>query len=208
MAAILRLPIHSSAVSLCYLTSLQNRSDFVVSLYCGLNLLFHISNRLSSLLHVSCSACIRVSMSCRPCLSSQFFITDTLSVWLILKFGACFYFYCVCYIFIGIFLLICHLCFFVWLLLYFAFESSLWVCLVLSSWFAETAYFESAYYFLFEHADVRLLIWACLIFCAWICLCVTFYSWHQWRVSCLIEDNTDVFLNVYLLVYANNYYLQ
>ena len=44
MAAILDLPIHSSALSLWCLSSLWNCNSFIISLYCGLSLLvFHLT---------------------------------------------------------------------------------------------------------------------------------------------------------------------
>ena len=73
MAAILSLPCHSFEFPLCYLTSLWNGSNFQVSMYCALNLLLSVSRRSSSVLHTSCSAWVRASKSCRPCLPSQFF---------------------------------------------------------------------------------------------------------------------------------------
>ena len=85
MAAVLNPPIYSSAFSLCCLNRLWNCSDVIVSLYCSLNFLFSISNRPSSSLYTSCSACIRVSNNCRPCLPSQFLIINNHSVWLTLK---------------------------------------------------------------------------------------------------------------------------
>ena len=90
MTAILSLPVYCSVLLLCCLTSFQNCSNFIVLLYCSLNLLFNISNIPSSL-HSFCFACNIVSKSFRPCLPSQFFIIDTLSVWLILKFWGMFF---------------------------------------------------------------------------------------------------------------------
>ena len=152
----------------------------------------------------------------RPCLSSQFFITDTLSIWLkfwsvffassmnILVFGAptecwllhnrplilgpasnghglychssCFG-YCLCYIIIGNF---CPFTIFV--SLSDCYCILLHICLVLSSWFAETAFLSVSNIFVLESAYVRLLT-----------PCST--SW-------LIEDNTDVCLYVYIYCYV------
>ena len=75
---ILSLPIHFSAFSLLCLLSLQYCNERAVSC-CGLNLLFRISNRPSTVLHNSCASCVRDSIKCRPCLYSQFLIMCTLS---------------------------------------------------------------------------------------------------------------------------------
>ena len=92
--------------------------------------------------------------------------------------------HCLCYIFIGIWLFICHLCFFVWLLMYFAFESAfvtLPCFIILICW--------------------DCLFWVCLLLHFWICLCETFYSWHHvvfiaiLKISCLCA---------YLLLYEND----
>ena len=89
-------------------------------------------------------------------------------------------------------LLACLLCFFVWLLLYMCFWNlPLWrlpCSIILLCW--------------------DCLFWVCLMCAAYICLFETFYSWQSCRVPCLIEDNTDVCLYVYLLLCANEYNLQ
>ena len=71
MAIILSLPIHSSAFLLCCLTSMQNSSDFLVPLYCSLNLL--LSGKPPSLLYTFCSAWVMASKSCRPSCLARFY---------------------------------------------------------------------------------------------------------------------------------------
>ena len=44
----------------------------MVSLYCGLNLLFHAIKRPSIVLHLTCSICVNDSRNCRPFLLSHF----------------------------------------------------------------------------------------------------------------------------------------
>ena len=44
----------------------------MVSLYCGLNLLFNVVKRPSIVLHISCLVCVNDSRNCRPFLPSQF----------------------------------------------------------------------------------------------------------------------------------------
>ena len=52
----------------------------MVSLYWGLNLLDSVSNRLSSVLHVSFSAVVTVSKYCKPFLPNQFLTSTNFSV--------------------------------------------------------------------------------------------------------------------------------
>ena len=52
------------------LTNLQNCGNFIVSLYSGLNVLLTVSKRHSFVWHASCSAGVRASKSCTPCLPS------------------------------------------------------------------------------------------------------------------------------------------
>ena len=53
-------------------------SERMVLLYCGLNLLFRVSNRQSTLLHCSYFSCARDFRNCMACLPSQFLIVFTL----------------------------------------------------------------------------------------------------------------------------------
>ena len=48
------------------------------------DLLFNVSNRSSTALLSSCSARVRMSRNCRPCLPSQFLIICPLSTWFVL----------------------------------------------------------------------------------------------------------------------------
>ena len=60
------LPIHPSAFSLPCISLLRYE------------LLFNISDRPSTIFHATCSACVRASRNCKPCLPSQFLIIHTL----------------------------------------------------------------------------------------------------------------------------------
>ena len=77
-AAVVFLPIHSSVLSLDCLINLQNCKDFTVSLYRGLNFLLSVSNKPFSLWQASWPSCVRVAISCRLSLPSQFSVTDAL----------------------------------------------------------------------------------------------------------------------------------
>ena len=68
------LPVHSSAFSFIYLHNLHNCDDFMVSLYCCLNVLFNVVNGPSIVLHLSYSIFVNDSRNCMPVLHCQFFM--------------------------------------------------------------------------------------------------------------------------------------
>ena len=79
-AANLSQTIHSSAFSFGCLTTLWNCNDLMVSLYCGLHLLFNVVHRPSIVIHLSSSVWVNVSRNCRPFLPSQSFMIAIFSV--------------------------------------------------------------------------------------------------------------------------------
>ena len=80
MVTILSFPIHSPALSIFCLLSLWNCSDFIVSLYQGLNLLFSVLNSPLHISHFSFLARVSVSNNCSPFLPSQFLINAVFSI--------------------------------------------------------------------------------------------------------------------------------
>ena len=66
-----------------FLLSLQCWNDTSVSICWHLNLMFSILNKPSTVLHASCSACLKASRNCQPCLTRHILIIGTLSAWFV-----------------------------------------------------------------------------------------------------------------------------
>ena len=67
-------PAHQFFCIFIHLANLPSCNDLMVSLYCGLNLLFNVVKSPSIVLHLPCSICVNNSRNCKPLLSSQFFM--------------------------------------------------------------------------------------------------------------------------------------
>ena len=63
------------------LPNLWNFNDFIVSLYCGLNLLFNVVRRPSIVLHLSFSICVNDSRNYRLFLPSHFYDCYLFCLW-------------------------------------------------------------------------------------------------------------------------------